>query len=177
MTMLSQQLQSAASMRDVRLVHSDPDLTLGASADLFVTIWRRRTTLSGVETLRSRLSEYAYRRSKEIGLLTIVESSAKMPAHGTREPLAQVLSSVSDQVLISGVAFEGEGFLAASVRSVVVGLTLIARQPFPHRAFKDVEDVSRWFEAERFAIGKHFDARGVERVVAQIRRLATQQRQ
>jgi hypothetical protein len=170
MTMSVQQHQLTATMRDIRLLHCDKDMALGASTDLFVTIWRARTTLDGVEILDSQLTEFASERPKELALLTIIEAGAKMPDPGTREPLARVLNSVAEQVLISGVAFEGEGFLAASIRSVVVGLTLIARQPFPHRTFKDVEEASRWIESERASIGKHFEARAIQRIVADFRR-------
>jgi hypothetical protein len=175
MTMSVQQPQLTATMRDIRLLHCDGDLALGAAPDLFVTIWRDRTTLEGVEILQSHLADFARDRSKELALLTIIEAGAKMPAVGTREPLARVLNGVAEQVLISGVAFEGEGFLAASIRSVVVGLTLIARQPFPHRTFKDVEEVARWFESERASIGKHFEARAVQRMVATFRRQVAMQ--
>jgi hypothetical protein len=160
----------AAPPRDVTVRYCDADLALGASNDLYFVLWRCRTTVEGVQTLGANLLDFAKNRSKELALVTIIEQRAKMPDLGTREPLARVLRSVSGQVLVSGVAFEGDGFLAASIRSVVIGLTLIARQPYPHRTFASVEEVSFWFESERKRIGKHFDSGETQAVVAKFRR-------
>ena len=34
------------------------------------------------------------------------------------------------------------------MRGVVTSLTLLARQPFPHKVFATVEEAARWYEAE-----------------------------
>jgi hypothetical protein len=61
--------------------------------------------------------------------------------------------------------------MAASIRSVVVGLTLLARQAFPHRVFKSVADATAWIEGEHLRIGAHFKARELQAITATFRRL------
>jgi hypothetical protein len=91
-------------------------------------------------------------------LVTIIEPDAKMPEPGSREVLAQLLKGLSDRVVMSGVAFEGDGFVAASVRGIVMGLTAMARQPFPHRVFASIKELALWFESKAGEVGGVFPA-------------------
>ena len=76
-------------------------------------------------------------------------------------------------LIFSGVAFEGSGFMAASVRSVVVGLTLLAKQTYPHRVFPNVKEASFWIELESEKLGSRFDSEETQAQVASFRRLVT----
>jgi hypothetical protein len=155
---------------DVRMLHSDSDLSIGCANDLFIILFTDRTTVQGVQCIANAFEEYSKGRSGcDVAVITIIERRAKMPSPGSREALAQVLKDISSHVMISGVAFEGDGFVAASIRGVVVGLTLMARQPYPHRVLKNVFEVSRWIESEYGSIGKRFNGRAIERAVSTFR--------
>lgn len=164
-------MRTPSVRKETEILHVDHDLALGAENDIFFILWRDRTTVEGVAALARTFADYTQTRSREFAMITIIEPKAKMPSPGSREPLAKFLGEAGDKVLISGVAFEGDGFIGASIRGVVVGLTMLARQPYPHRVFKDVVDASRWIEAERARIGKHFPAKDIQAAAASFREL------
>lgn len=169
MALTAQNHYAIPARNGVRLLHLDRDVATGCDDDLFITLWRERTTIEGVRIVARTFTEYAEDRARDVALLTVIERQAKMPSPGSREPLAGFLRDAGSNVLISGVAFEGDGFIAASIRGVVVGLTMIAHQPYPHRVFKDIVESSRWIESERTSIGKHFDAKRLQRFASAFR--------
>jgi hypothetical protein len=126
------------------VVHSERDFTVMTFQQVFVVIFHQETTVSAVGTLRRELPAFAAQHPAGIALLTIVEPDAPMPTSDAREALADFMNDKRQSILISGVAYEGTGFRAAAVRSVVTGLTVLARQPFPHKVFPTIDDASQW---------------------------------
>jgi hypothetical protein len=122
-----------------RLITRDPDYVLGTWQQIFAVIWRKETTLHGAIHLRNACTEFASRHPQGIGLLTIVEPNSPLPASDIRKSIADFLHDGSSFIKCSTVIFEGSGFRAAAVRSVVTGLTLMARQAYPHRVCSLVE--------------------------------------
>jgi hypothetical protein len=156
----------------VKLLHSDSDILVGISEDVFAVVFRDRTTVEGIARIFRAFDEATRYRGRELALMTIIQADARMPSTGTREPIARWLRDVSEKILISAVVFEGDGFVAASVRSVVVGLTMLARQTYPHRVFRDVKEAAEWFETEEPRLGKLFDASSIQHSIARFRRAA-----
>lgn len=115
------------------VVIEDDDHVLASWQRIFAVVWRHRTTLEGVENLRRECSKFAARHAQGIGLLTVVAAEAPMPSSPVRQAVAQFLTEGGAYIKCSSVLMEGTGFRAAAVRSVVTGLTLLARQTYPHR--------------------------------------------
>ena len=66
--------------------------------------------------------------------------------------------------------FEGSGFRAAAVRSVVVGLTMLAKQGFPHKVFANLPDAADWLDAElAHTVADPFSARDLCRAIRELR--------
>ena len=126
------------------LYEVERDFALASCDKLYVCVWRNETTMHGVESTRSGIKTFADANPGGIGLLTIVEPEAPMPGRDERDALAALLKSFGTQIKASALVFEGEGFRAAAVRSVVVGLNLLARQPYPHRVFDAVSQAASW---------------------------------
>jgi hypothetical protein len=143
---------------EVVILHRDADLALGHAGDLFFVLWIDRTTTEGVRTLTAKFSEFAAKQPRGIGLLTTVAAGAKMPEPDPKAQLATWLHGVGDKVVTSALVFEADGFFAAGIRFVVTTLNMVARQEFPHRAFKSIEEASSWFEWNEPQIGKRFNA-------------------
>jgi hypothetical protein len=159
-----------------RLIRVDDDYALGSHRNLFVLIWRRETTIDGCRAFRDELFRFAEDRPQGIGLLTIVEEMAPMPPTESRQSIASTLRDASDHIHASAVVFEGAGFRAAAVRSVVVGLTMLARQKFPHKVFGKLSDAATWMHATLGdALEEGFSAVELEKAVAEIRRAVEDQ--
>jgi hypothetical protein len=126
------------------LIVKTQDYALASWQQIFAVIWRRDTTVEGGEHLRSACTAFARTQPRGIGLLTVVESGAPLPPGPARRAIADFLAEGSAFIKCSAVVFEGSGFRAAAVRSVVTGLTLMARQAYPHRVC-DIEDAIEMF--------------------------------
>jgi hypothetical protein len=127
-----------------QVIARHPDYALASWQQIFAVIWRRETTASGAEDLRTKCGEFARANPRGIGLLTIVETGAPLPSSAERKSIADFLAGGSSFIRCSAVIFEGSGFRAAAVRSVVTGLTLMARQAYPHKIC-DIEEAIRMF--------------------------------
>jgi hypothetical protein len=121
----------------------DPDVAVITWRNIYTVIWRNETTLSASDMVHKRCEEFARRHTDGVGMLTVVTANAPMPPAESRERLARFMRE-GTYIKASAVAFEGTGFRAAAIRSVVTGLTMLARQPFPHKIFATLEDASGW---------------------------------
>jgi len=109
--------------------------------------FKRETTLAGVRKIQSTYDAHANTFSSGVFMVTIVDEGAPMPAADVRDALSAFLASGIGRTLMSAVIHEGAGFRAAAVRSVVTGLAMAARLPYPHKVFSTVSDAASWFSA------------------------------
>ncbi len=119
------------------LVTATADFALAHFHAIFVVIWRMRTTEDGAYVVRTECERFAQTQPDGIALITIVEAGTPMPPAPARDAIAQFLRSGSSYIKASAVLFEGNSFRASAVRSVATGLTLLAKQAFPHKFFVD----------------------------------------
>ena len=127
-----------------RILLHDKDYCTAAWRDLFVLIWRHETTLEGIKAGRDALASMGQSHPDGCAMLTIVEPGAPMPPAEARDALSEVLRDAGDIIKVSAVVFEGAGFRAAAVRSVVTGISLVAKQPYPHKVFATVDAAASW---------------------------------
>jgi len=81
------------------------------------------------------------------------------------------MRDASDIIKASGVVFEGSGFRAAAVRSVVISLTMLAGQKYPHKVFANLIETAVFLEREVGSVlAAGFTARSLEDGVSAIRR-------
>lgn len=114
-------------------------------------IWRRETTARGVEALSAAYRDHASRYPSGVYLLTIIEPGAPMPAPAERESIAVFLRMCGGRTRMSAVVIEGSGFRAAAVRSVVTGMAMLVRLPYPHEIFGSLEQAARWLGSTPYA--------------------------
>jgi hypothetical protein len=167
----SESPRSAALPHGAKIVHVEKDYALASLGDVFIVIWRHETSLSGTEAVRRECFEFAKSRPEGIALLTIIEERAPMPPAEPRSQLASFMRDASDIIKASGVVFEGSGFRAAAVRSVVISLTMLAGQKYPHKVFANLIETAVFLEREVGSVlAAGFTARSLEDGVSAIRR-------
>lgn len=127
-----------------KLVHAEHDYALGHCGRLFSVIWRDQTTVAGAHHLRTAYHDFA-EPGQKYGLVTIIEADAPLPESEARDAVAEFLNGISETCVVSSVIFEGGGFRSAAVRAVVTGLTMLARQAYPHRVFGSVPEAAPWY--------------------------------
>jgi hypothetical protein len=153
------------------LLENERDYCFAHWGPVFFVIWRKETTLDAIGHLRRQFDKFAAMHPSGVALFTVVESGADLPPSHARDALAGFMRGASEKLKLSAVAFEGTGFRAAAVRGVVTSLTLLARQPFPHKVFATVEAGAQWLatEVKKTAV-MPFDGAALGRALADLRR-------
>jgi hypothetical protein len=126
------------------LLLADRDYALATAGPLFFIVWRVNTNIEAVREAHRRMTAHAAARGGHIGLVTIIEAGAPVPSGASRAELAGLLRDANAYIQASAVVFEGDGFRAAAVRSVVTGLNLLARPKFEHKIFGDAGKAFAW---------------------------------
>jgi len=145
-----------------------PDYCMAKWKQFYIDIWRVNTTLAGLRILKSSFDEFRQSFPEGVGLITIVEPGARLPATDARQGLGQLLADAAGSIRFSAVVFEGGGFRASAVRGVVASLTLLARPPFPHRVFATATEACAWFQ--RGFGSDQVSAKELETAISDLRR-------
>ncbi|HBQ16494.1 MAG TPA: hypothetical protein DEF51_36955 [Myxococcales bacterium] len=109
---------------------------VGLWNNIVYTVWRQETTTRGIRAIERVVREHD---DGPLLALSVVTDQATMPPGEVREQLARVMLSFGQKVARSALVFEGTGFRAAAVRSVVSGISLVRPMPYPHRVFDRAE--------------------------------------
>lgn len=128
----------------VQVIEVDANHCFASCGPILLMVWRRETTRPGVMKARRAILALAERHPGGLGLVMIVESTAEVPSGEVRSALSQALGDFGPLVRRSALIHEGTGFRAAAVRAIVTGISLVARQPYPHQVFDRVELAVTW---------------------------------
>ncbi|HZS41646.1 MAG TPA: hypothetical protein VFF06_32675 [Polyangia bacterium] len=112
-----------------------------------VLFWKAMPTLEGVERCNQAFHAMRLARPKsKIGFLTVIEpeSGRTNPGADFRKALSNVLKEHERAIGASVIVFEGSGFRATIVRSIVTGVSLAQRLAFPHSVVSELEPGTRW---------------------------------
>ena len=116
--------------------------------DLVLAVWCGDTTMAGVREGQRVFDDHAAKTPNGVLLLTVVEEQAPMPDGDARAGLGRLLKSGAGRTRRSAVVYEGAGFRAATVRSVVTGITALSKPPFPHRVFALVDQAAAFLSED-----------------------------
>lgn len=115
---------------------------------LVLAVFRGETTVQGVREGQRVFDEHAKNWPGGVLILTVVEEGAPMPDAAARNELGRMLKSGAGRTKKSAVVYEGDGFRAAAVRSVVTGISVFSKPPFPHKIFARVADAAGFLASE-----------------------------
>lgn len=153
-----------------RIVEKQDNHVLASWQQIFAVVWRHETTMEGVRALHHECGTFATKHPPGIGLLTIVSAGAPMPASPVRQAVADFLAQGGAYIKCSAVVMEGTGFRAAAVRSVVTGLTMLAKQAYPHRVCSVSDAASMLSHALTAASGRAVDAAALHVAIDDLRK-------
>jgi hypothetical protein len=123
------------------------EYTICTLGNIVVLIWTGSPTVDGVNACS--LAFGALRRGSstpQVGFLTIIEPIAgqgTMPT-SVRNALAQMLKDNENFLRAAAIVFEGTGFRATVVRSVVTAIQMAARPKFHSSVFSDRNAGATW---------------------------------
>src|SRR3954469_1555921 len=128
---------------EVQILRSDTSHGIAFVGRTLVVLWQTETRAEAVADLATLLAG----RAAEFGsvaLLQVIGDQANPPDSAVRGALATMLKHNEQRIVASAVVFEGAGFRASVVRSVVIGISMLSRPKCPHTVFASPKDGIDW---------------------------------
>lgn len=152
---------------DVKIDVATRDVVLAVCDRMVLALFRGRTTVQAVRRSAQLVAELQASSQEQVLVLTVLEEHSVVPPLDVRVELVSYLKRVNGLVDRSAVVFEGEGFRAATIRSIVAGVSLFSRPDYPHRVFASVGSAARFLANGRNGV---LPAHRVIRMVQEVRR-------
>lgn len=128
------------------IVRSKSDTYCVASWNgILLQLWLKGTPLSGVREVRRLAREMG---DSLRGTLVVIGRDAYMPDEAARAELAAFTKESVPRMARSAMVFEGDGFRASVVRSIMVGLAAAARIGVKYKIFANVAEAAAWMTEE-----------------------------
>jgi hypothetical protein len=131
------------------VVRSTLDFGAGVAGRLVAVAWKRTTQAADISFTSSLLKTAHAGKSQPLVFLQFVPATAQPPASREREAVAKLLSESAGILSHSATVYVGQGFRAAMVRSIIIGINALARQPYPIRIFSTLSEAASWIEHNR----------------------------
>lgn len=129
----------------LQVVSATPDHAFGILGNVVLYNWRRETTPEGALALMAMTARARASNTCRLLALGFAEPQAHMPSAEIRAQMARTMrDDWGPAVAASTMVFSGDGFRASAVRAIATGMSLIARQPFPHQTYKSLEEAVAW---------------------------------
>ena len=150
-----------------RVVYDDEGLQIAIWSRVFINRWRTAATQERVVVLGEHQRALVQAMNdKRIAVVTVLEDkSGTMPSGPARKEAEAVAKSVREAVIVQAQVVEGDGFVAASIRALISGISLAIRAPYPNKVFKTVDEALPWVEQQLVKAGYPEDAAGVAAAV------------
>jgi len=131
------------------VVRSTPDFGAGVSDRIVAVAWKRVTLAADIGFLRSLLIRAHAGKPQPLVFVQFVPPTAQPPAAREREAVAKLLSESAGLLSHSATIYIGQGFRAAMVRSIIIGINALARPAYPIRVFSTLSGAAAWIEHNR----------------------------
>ncbi len=131
---------------EVRILRSDTCHAIALAGRTLVVHWHTETRREAVLELAALLARLAS-ESGSLGLLQVIGDQATPPDGPTRSALAAMLKNNETRIVASAVVFEGAGFRASVIRSIVIGISMLSRPKCPHMVFASTSAGIAWLSA------------------------------
>src|SRR5258706_380936 len=109
----------------------DGEHLVGAWNTLFVQFWGSHTRAPAVRNIQGYLTEFLSTHDR-ICAIVVIDSRQQVPDKATRAELNKLASLFADKTVCLAYVYEGTGFKAASVRAIMVALTLVRQWQHPY---------------------------------------------
>jgi hypothetical protein len=133
------------SVAVLKELYMDCDQATAVIGRFGVVVWRGETTPTGVSRVRQMGLAVLARSPGSVGLIGIVEKTAKVPDANNRRLSAQVNDELASKGAVALAAvMPMSGFAGACIRGVVTGLNLMARNRYQFHTFESTTAACGW---------------------------------
>ncbi len=122
-----------------RVVYGDVHCIAGTFHNVAIVVWDNDTQTEALRMVTDMLTRLGAQFPAGIGLVQVVGERHPALRAEARAELNKMLKAGAGHIRCSSLVFEGHGFRAAAVRGIAAGLMMLARVPFPHHVFGDLQ--------------------------------------
>jgi eukaryotic-like serine/threonine-protein kinase len=127
----------------IRVLRADASHGLALTGPIVIVLWENETSSGAVHELAALLATHAAENGR-VALLQVIGERATPPEANVRAALAAMLKDNEARIVASAVVFEGTGFRASVIRSIVIGISMLTRPKCPHTVFASVKEGIAW---------------------------------
>jgi hypothetical protein len=136
------------------VVRSTLDFGAGVAGRLVAVAWKRTTQAADISFTSSLLKSAHAGKPQPLVFLQFVPATAQPPASREREAVAKLLSESAGILSHSATVYVGQGFRAAMVRSIIIGI------------FSTLSEAASWIEHNRADLPARLTTNLVEAILA-----------
>lgn len=152
------------------ITHEDPTLMVLTSDILLGVRWYDIPQYDSLLRFRELQSQYLARLAPRKAIVISVSNAIGDLRFdpGSRELVETVMADAQSHLLGMAQVIAGDGFAAASVRSVLLGIQLAVRPDYRVRVFADVHEARPWLEDLLIAADEDDLARDLAEMLARL---------
>ena len=136
--------QPPAPPPHLEIEHVDGRSVIGAWNNVFVMVFRDVPSADWLRLAGEREAAFAARHPEGFVVLAVLPSMLLNLPSDVRDEAERLSRHRSPYLQAIALVIEGTGFVAAAVRSVASGISMLSRDKTPMRTFNNVEPASAW---------------------------------
>lgn len=123
-----------------------------AASGALLVRWRDTPTLSALQQVLARVDATAREAARPIAIIMELVPSGGAPDAEFRRRSVEAVDAVGRSIACLAVVLRASGLRASILRSVITGITMLARRQFPVRVFASLDEEARnWIAGRVFA--------------------------
>jgi hypothetical protein len=151
------------------VLQHDPAWSCAAWQDVLLLVWRGEATAARAAINVRFLQEFSASHPGGFGIMLVLEPETSPPDDKARQMLADGMRRLGPGMRGAAYLVPMQGFKGSLMRSVITGLSLIARETYPTQAFPRLPEATRWLCARMSQTATPPVAARLEAVVEQLR--------
>ncbi|MEI8257386.1 MAG: hypothetical protein WCJ30_17055, partial [Deltaproteobacteria bacterium] len=132
----------------VRVVAVEPGYGVFTFGPLAISVWRGDVRAAWVRRAIESTRAVAREFPLEAVAIHLAEEIAPIPGNEARDAFLDAVRSSQGLCCATAIG-EGDGFATAVMRTIVAGLTLVARPAAPLKVHATVDEASQWVVTQR----------------------------
>ena len=130
------------------MVHyHDSGCAVATCGNLFICVFRDPSTLERLTHIRRAIERHAAHFGADTISISVLEPSAASSV--PKEVRDETAALTRDfQSIAAAIVIEGAGFRAATLRTILAGIYLLAKSPYPHKILDSVQNATRWLREQ-----------------------------
>jgi hypothetical protein len=133
----------AALPRDVRVLYGDSAVVLGAWSNLAITDLRGAIRREHVGDIARCYRAVQKQYPKGLAVLTLIPGGTPMGDASIRSESSKMLEDFAGVLQHISIVLEGTGIWSATMRTVLRGMTIVARTPYTVKVHDELESAAR----------------------------------